>query len=164
MSNRGAVELSEGFLIGCRSEECIDYVVMHELGHACEDRRSRGSDRVVNQCAIDLGLASEERFERIFGSAARQCVVREIESYAVRERAAGWPVCRGMWNKVAFADARASTRLRHFSSWSRICEDRGDPGHAGGLHYIHCIANHPLNRSRYCAGTGNGRPGSAARP
>lgn len=151
--SRGQVEISEGMLLGCRTASCIDRLLFHELGHACEYARAdnltefnlrTAAARSDPNCTLGTETtASVSDIQDVFGEEFNQCINREIQLHSEV------PGCYSSRILEIFATSIFFDQVEP-SGMAWDCTGPEDSDHLSTRKILHCIFRIPRTRGGVC--------------
>ncbi len=160
---KNAVYFSLSLLSGCQNPECLERMVMHELGHACQFNRYTRVGAFGRVAMALLGDAFPRQvgamgLDRIRGMNAQalRCVHGEFKSLLKRGDGSVAPV-PGSWYREAFADLVFTSERRSPLHYAWDCFNPGDWTHAPPLLYFECLWKHGGLRERMCGNSGGSK-------
>jgi hypothetical protein len=138
------VEVTLGRVANCRSQDCIDFVFYHELGHACHSLQHYQK----NQDAEFWANATLKDMDRYLGSDGVACV-----KAALRSGGAGSldekDIPGAYWAEEAYANVVFAGR-QGIAGIATLCASPADKYHSRPRDYLGCLLKTPELQSRYC--------------
>ena len=163
------IEISEARLLYCKNQECIDDVLLHEMGHACQ--HSRGNMLELFQCQVSKKVIKKD-LTLFFGKTAAECVLdglnTEFKYYSKSVKLQNVyrskkyklnPPCLNRWTQEAFADLIFIDQRKSPAAYERLCRfseniseninDDLDETH-GPSYVSECVLNQSPYREALC--------------
>jgi hypothetical protein len=158
---------SEAILLRCKDEACIERLLLHELGHACESsavqqddsKISLGSLTIPNRSQLDqlyfdckrgTNTIGETETANLFkGSLMGGQIPKEVALclYEVTKANGG---CMGARAQEIFADAIFASHWTTFEHFTWNCTHDEDSLHLSPKKYFQCIQKDPEFRKNFC--------------
>lgn len=152
------IECTEGGMTEYFNENGVERILLHELGHACQNCRHSGSSHfqdsekngtVIFSCndPADISLAKRD-IQSVTDWRIAQCVIDELlTEYFSRKHG---KVCFRDWLREAFADVVFYERKKDLAHWSRNCGAMVDSSHGPQIPIIGCLLRHGRLKSMLC--------------
>jgi hypothetical protein len=136
------VEISVGSIANCLSEDCIDYTLLHELGHVCHRRQREDSVPVFSATLHDL----EFYLEKGGAKCVRDSLVREHDKLSLLRKVF---TDLDYWAEEAYADAVFvdywGPAALGWECWAKENSEHCEPDA-----FLGCFFKVPGFRNRYC--------------
>lgn len=126
------VKLVVSDLTNCLTQECIEDIVLHELGHSCQFSRFyfsknsffSGLSQVAASARLEAGLlrTGTSGFDEVFGKEVSACIQDSIRGSQVPNHNEGVEMTE------AFAESVFASERKTFFHWVHSCE-AGDSSH-----------------------------------
>lgn len=141
------IELSTGRIANCFTADCIDKVLLHELGHSCRRWQKESSEQKLRTPSFE---ETARDLSDYIGKDGADCVTKGLHSYYngtsgdFRKR-----VNLDRWADEAFAD------IVFAGEWGTaglvwICDGQEDETHADPKAYIGCFIYDPKFKNKFC--------------
>ncbi len=148
------VEVSEAALLSCETEECVQYLILHELGHACEWSRDNFNPS-LDKCSD--AFVSREDLSDFFGEETSDCLfnanlkaAQEHDKKLKHSLKKNGFACMEGWLRENFADAVFIDRWQSPYNGAWICNAASDPMHGPESVLLVCLFKNKKIQSLFC--------------
>lgn len=146
------VEISEARLLYCKNQECIDDVLLHELGHACQ--YSRGDILELFRCQAPQKIL-EKDLTIFFGKDATKCILKdlkpEFKDYVNSSKKHKEKPCLNRWVHETFADLIFMDQRKTPAAFYGFCDFKDKVDSTHGPTFINdCVMNQSPYREALC--------------
>ncbi|MEK7690215.1 MAG: hypothetical protein AAB425_04255, partial [Bdellovibrionota bacterium] len=150
------IEVSGAALFACYNQECVEQMLVHEMGHACQFSRIRSSDERV---AFAKKLTSKEgcadrapvpELHAALGDNTARCLTDALAKAAFDEMKTDTDLCFGAWQNEAFANTVFAHLTPTSYHWGIPCAGSQDEGHAAAKGYLHCVLERTAVQEALC--------------
>lgn len=144
-SKNNTVYLSESSILNCITEQCIEHLIYHELGHSCQVSQGWLHSNEENNCN-NLSDAKSD-LNSHFGSGTTQCLLNMVNL----EKGKGTKLCESAWLHEAFADLIFMPFWKDPAHWNLSCEGATDFIHGPSRSVVSCGLQLPKIQKVVCS-------------
>lgn len=138
LTNGGSIRIYEENLVGLTSEQRIERLLLHELGHACQLANYKINGSAIGQFYNYYNCLNinpmKEQLGDILGSEIANCVVDEIILAAAKSQKNNF-TCISVWGDEAFANAVFFTKRNTLEHFTHDCGVKTDFMHPPATYY-----------------------------
>lgn len=142
------VLISDRAIQECTTLECLQEIILHEMGHACQ-AASFESYHIITQKLNSIvrffkvtgeGILTSAfaGYEMNIGPSRRNCIMQALQN-AKNNLHPNSSIIEMSWIREAFADAIFAPMRASPLHWRQSCELKADETHADRKEYLHCL-------------------------
>lgn len=162
------VHISMTRAVNSLSAESLHWLLLHELGHACQHGKALGLpvatdqefvtkakvlDVLVGESTCAAGTGTFGMAETLGGTVSH-CVQAQLHRHAreaVRDGALKeGKLCRSLWEQEAFASSVFAFKMDSVRDWAWMCFNAPDEDHPSQREYLGCLLQDRRVRRNFC--------------
>lgn len=143
-----SIRISSTLLGNCKHFECVQEVLLHELGHTCQaaifetdsffskiPNKFMQALFVTGQGLLTSGTAG---FDRVLSKKQLSCVAESLNKLGSLATQYGEKYSQESWFREAYADIVFAPLKPTPLHWTKSCQSESSYGHAERTAYLHC--------------------------
>lgn len=123
-----SVRIYESRMVSAKTQEEIDQLLLHELGHSCQANRTEGT-KSIRFCGSDATLAIAD-IQALGPGKEAECVIRTVSEENRNDFYNGIPICFAHRMLEAYASLVFVPERKKLAHWNFECHAANDETHS----------------------------------
>jgi hypothetical protein len=151
--SNATMEVSIAQIGSCRNTECLEGLLIHEMGHVCHARQKQ-TTAVYSQAPLQTVENVKADLKYYLGEKGADCVTKSLQNRArVADPKVVGPAPLVSWAEEAYADAVFIGSIQP-SRIAYLCGANEDSDHAQPKTYMGCFVENKMFRDKFCIDAG----------